>query len=59
VFTDGTTFAIGSFSPGSLKGTSAAAITASSTFTGAAQGGTSTPFRTVQPTILVTTYIKL
>jgi hypothetical protein len=33
--------------------------TISSTFTGTAQGGTSTPFSSVQPTILVTTYIKL
>lgn len=30
-----------------------------STFTGTAQGGTSTPLRTVPPTMLVTTYIKL
>ena len=32
---------------------------ASSTFTGTAQGGTSTPFGIVQPTILTTIYIKL
>lgn len=31
----------------------------SQTFTGTAQGGTSTPIRTVQPTMLVTIYIKL
>jgi hypothetical protein len=30
-----------------------------STFTGTAQGGTSTPVATVQPTLLVTVYIKL
>lgn len=30
-----------------------------STFTGTAQGGTSAPLRTVPPTMLVTTYIKL
>ncbi len=35
------------------------ATQATSTFTGSAQGGTSTPFATVQPTILMTFYIKL
>ncbi|WP_375048923.1 hypothetical protein [Bradyrhizobium sp. 8-10B] len=34
-------------------------ITLSSSFTGAAQGGTSTPFSSLPPTILTTIYIKL
>ena len=38
----------------SLKSTQAA-----SSFTGVAQGGTSAPFKTAQPTMLVTIYIKL
>lgn len=52
--------------PGGTTVTSAAgpagAISASqatSTFTGAAQGGTSTPFSSIPPSILITTYIKL
>jgi hypothetical protein len=38
---------------------SASGITVNSTFTGTAQGGTSTAFNVTQPTILVTFYIKL
>lgn len=34
-------------------------LSASSSFTGTAQGGTSTPFDTVSPFLLMTTYIKL
>jgi hypothetical protein len=34
-------------------------ISASSTFTGSAQGGASTPFSRVQPTMLATIYLKL
>lgn len=34
-------------------------ISVSSTFTGTAQGGLSVPVRTVQPTIVITTYLKL
>jgi hypothetical protein len=41
------------------SGNSTVVSTGSGAFTGAAQGGTSTPFAVVQPTILVTTYIKL
>ncbi|MGW1422692.1 hypothetical protein ACWAT4_21560 [Bradyrhizobium manausense] len=35
------------------------ATQAASSFTGSAQGGTSTPLRTIQPSIFITTYIKL
>lgn len=44
---------------GSNSGAQAGAISISSTFTGTAQGGTSTPFANVQPTILMTYYFKL
>jgi len=40
-------------------GATIAALSASSTFTGTAQGGTSTPFANIQPTMLATIYIKL
>lgn len=55
----------GSSTPGggfTINPQAAASISASqaaSTFTGSAQGGTSTPVSIVQPTILITTYIKL
>jgi hypothetical protein len=34
-------------------------FTVNSTFTGTAQGGTSTPIQTISPIMLVTTYLKL
>jgi microcystin-dependent protein len=42
-----------------IAGTITAPLTVSSSFNGSAQGGTSTPLATVQPTMLTTIYIKL
>jgi hypothetical protein len=42
-----------------IDATAVQAITSTSTFTGTAQGGVSTPFSIVQPTMLTTIYIKL
>lgn len=44
---------------GGNLGSSTYNFTVNSTFTGTAQGGTSTPFDTISPYILVTTYLKL
>lgn len=49
----------GSFGAMSSTPLNISASQAASTFTGAAQGGTSTAFATVQPTILATIYLKL
>lgn len=54
-------FNISTGSSGLVVGTSGMALVdgGTATFTGSAQGGTSTPFTTVQPTMLATIYIKL
>jgi hypothetical protein len=44
---------------GTLQQTGVPFISGTAGFTGTAQGGTSTPLSAVQPTILVTTYLKL
>lgn len=50
----------GSSSPGALPASGASVVFgAASAFTGAAQGGTSTPFPVVPPIMLITLYIKL
>jgi hypothetical protein len=46
----------GASAGGSFQATNFAST---STFTGTAQGGTSTPFTTVAPTMLATIYLKL
>lgn len=46
----------GTSSGGSFQATN---FSSTSTFTGTAQGGTQTPFRSIQPTMLATIYIKL
>jgi hypothetical protein len=44
---------------GALDGAATISASSSSTFTGTAQGGTSTPHTLVQPTMLATVYLKL
>jgi hypothetical protein len=55
----GTTTGGGAFPASSTTAATITAAQASTTFTGTAQGGTSTPVAVVSPRILVTIYIKL
>lgn len=55
----GNSISTGGFSSTGALNLNAATIGGSSSFTGTAQGGGSTPFSIVQPTMLATIYIKL
>lgn len=46
-------------STGSITASASSSASSSGSFTGSAQGGTSTPFATVPPMVLVTVYVKL